>query len=130
MDLNPYESSALPSESAQRLRVRRTAVCVFGWCVCFLIPSFLVVLTQYFPALAATQWPLADGMLGRMSLTMNARADVALPLSFVGCALFATLWPVRNPWKLGIVVVWFPLSLVQAFAIIMGLYYATGFMYT
>lgn len=131
MEPNPYEP---PSEQAKlegRSGSRRIAAYVIGWCLFFLLPTLTLVLAIYFPHIfGLARLPDRDGVLIRISLTVASRADIALPISFVGCAVISAISPVRAPWKIAIVLAWFPLSLVQLFAMILGLYAATGYMYT
>jgi hypothetical protein len=130
MDSNPYQSPIHRADIRPKNRARRFAAFAVVWCFFFLLPTLVVVLTQYFPVLAFTQLPLRESVLGRISLSVNARADLAFPISFVGCTLIGVLSPLKMGWKIAVLLGWFPLSLAQLFTIVLGLYWATGFMYT
>jgi hypothetical protein len=132
MGSNPYESPIEQLKLVRRTSARRIAVYVVAWCFFFLIPSICVALALTFPnVFGLTQPPAGDNIFSRLSLCTGIRADIALPISFVGCAVTAALSPSSPGWKLAIVVGWFPLFFfVEMLGIILAIQWATGFVCT
>jgi hypothetical protein len=100
---------------------RRIAFYTAAWLVCFLIPSFSVVLVNCFPNAVRLAAPIPDDVLSRISIGIGVPADIVLLISLIGCESLILLAPVSPPWKAIIALAWFPLVVAQLFAILLGL---------
>jgi len=131
MAQNPYESPR-ESDTARRNRRARNVIYTIAWCFFFLLPAITVTLSFPFPEIfGLTQRPDTRTFFGRVSLCILVRADVVLPISFVGCTLIGVLSPLSRGWKIALIVSWFPLMFFAQFvAIILAIQFATGYVCT
>src|SRR5436190_750777 len=132
MDPNPYKSPNVRSSTRLTSRFWPIAAYSTVWLFFFLIPALTVVLSFVLPQIfALTERPSGNTIFSRISLCIGVRADIVLPISFIGCAVVGALLPIPSGWRIAIVISWFPLILfVELLAIILGIQWATGYVCT
>jgi hypothetical protein len=132
MGTNQYESPSEPNLTAVKSLIRSRMAYVTGWLISFLLPAFVVALSLIWPAtFALREMPDTGHVLGRISLCIGIRADLVLPVSFLGCAIVAGSSRLQRGWKILIVVGWFPLMLFFELLVIMFvIQLATGYICT
>jgi len=122
MQANPYESSAHVQPQKLPASRSRRATYALLWLVCFPAPTFAVAIAQRTPETIWGGLPGdGDNVLTRLSRCLRVRADLPLLVSFVGCTVLTAFSGFRQPWKAALILAWFPLVLLQLFAILFTL---------
>ena len=118
---NPYHSPRYPGRPDKRVFIWQLAACVIAWVLFLLIPAFSVTLVNYYPNILRLPLPNGDNILNRVSISIGVPMPIVLLTSLFGYLTTTFLAPMTLRWKIGIAVAWFPLIVVQVFAIVLCL---------